>query len=476
MGAPDLNNISVSVVIPVYNAEKYLRETLDYVCNQTLRDIEIICVDDGSTDDSLGILQEYAARDGRFRILQQQNQYAGVARNNGMAAARGKYMVFWDSDDIFLPEMLEKLYNRAEETGADLVCCDGMEYDEDKRELHPAPWILPGLQTEGVDTRAFNPLREAPDEVFDYSGSAPWNKLYRREFIEQNHITWLETQSSNDLTFVCHCMALAGKVSLLKEVLIHYRVRHDSIWHSKAKSPRNMYEAHAELLRRMEALNMPERVLTHVCGHLLAEMNPHLSADSSDNPAERAAIYRDEYEPLFRMMARDMGEYRRCHIYNHLKAFIAPDATVVVPLEHYAEHLDECLTSLFPYAARILIDVSRGDAAAAAQAEEMANRYFWVVAIRGEQSEQATATATLAPDRIVTPHAHLGKMLKKTGAGGVLNLNKLCPRYAFNRLFYICTPQKRSWRLFGLPVVTFTYCAESYKLHVLGRLVKEWKN
>ena len=105
----------VSVIIPVYNAEKYLRQCLDSVVNQTLREIEIICVDDGSTDGSLAILQEYAANDARIKVLTQKNQYAGVARNNGMAAAQGKYFAFLDADDYYDLNALMVMFQRMEE-------------------------------------------------------------------------------------------------------------------------------------------------------------------------------------------------------------------------------------------------------------------------------------------------------------------------------------------------------------------------
>ena len=114
----------VSVIIPVYNAEKYLRECLDSVVHQTLRDIEIICVDDGSTDNSPAILQEYAHQDKRFVILTQSHSGAGAARNWGLHWARGKYLSIIDADDMFKPEFLQRLYQRAEETNADITFCN----------------------------------------------------------------------------------------------------------------------------------------------------------------------------------------------------------------------------------------------------------------------------------------------------------------------------------------------------------------
>ncbi|MCD7820977.1 MAG: glycosyltransferase, partial [Clostridiales bacterium] len=107
----------VSVIIPVYNVEKYLRQSLDCILGQTLTDIEVICVDDGSTDQSSAILEEYAQKDTRMKVLRQENRGAGAARNLGFSHAVGTYAYFFDADDLCSLELLEKTVNRAEETG-----------------------------------------------------------------------------------------------------------------------------------------------------------------------------------------------------------------------------------------------------------------------------------------------------------------------------------------------------------------------
>lgn len=107
--------VKVSVIIPVYNSEAYLKECLDSVVHQTLQDIEIICVDDGSTDASMDILQKYAQKDERFRILEQQHLGGGAARNLGLKEAEGEYLSFLDSDDYFELDMLQKIYLRCKE-------------------------------------------------------------------------------------------------------------------------------------------------------------------------------------------------------------------------------------------------------------------------------------------------------------------------------------------------------------------------
>ena len=105
-----LMKINISVIIPVYNAEEYLSECLKSIIGQSLREIEIICVNDGSTDRSLSILQYYAGIDKRVQVINQDNHGAGAARNTGMAVAKGKYLAFLDADDLYLPGALETCY------------------------------------------------------------------------------------------------------------------------------------------------------------------------------------------------------------------------------------------------------------------------------------------------------------------------------------------------------------------------------
>lgn len=104
----------VSIVMPIYNAENYLKDSLDSLISQKYKNLEIICVDDGSTDNSLRILENYKRIDDRIKILKQKNQFAGVARNNGLDHANGKYIMFLDSDDIFEKSMISNLVKKAE--------------------------------------------------------------------------------------------------------------------------------------------------------------------------------------------------------------------------------------------------------------------------------------------------------------------------------------------------------------------------
>ena len=122
--------IKVSVVLPVYNGERYLRKCLDDILGQSLREIEVICVDDGSTDGTLAILKEYEKADPRVRAVYQDNAGAAVARNYGMTLAGGKYLSFLDADDFFERDMLRLAFENAEREQADIVIFRGDRYDD----------------------------------------------------------------------------------------------------------------------------------------------------------------------------------------------------------------------------------------------------------------------------------------------------------------------------------------------------------
>ncbi|MDR0912708.1 MAG: glycosyltransferase [Methanobrevibacter sp.] len=166
----------VSVIIPVYNSEQYLRKCLDSVVNQILKHIEIICVNDGSTDNSLNILEEYAKWDNRIKILNQENQGQSIARNNGMRIAKGEYIGFVDSDDWIDLNFYETLFNEAKDKNADIVRTTykySFTGNDEESELNSL------LKQKKENNEFLNPN--------DHS-VVVWNAIYRREFIENNNI------------------------------------------------------------------------------------------------------------------------------------------------------------------------------------------------------------------------------------------------------------------------------------------------
>lgn len=231
---------TVSVVIPVYNIEQHLHQCLDSVAGQSLRDIEVICVDDGSTDGSHAILEEYAAKDSRFRILTQKNGGAGVARNTGMARAIGEYLVFLDSDDWFDCNFLERMVERATETEADVTICRGVEFDTETGQELPSEWML---KTEYLSTEVFAP-QEIAEHIFQFTYGMPWDKLYRKAYLDKVGIEFPSLKNSEDLAFVFPTLVSATQIAVTEEVFIHHRVnRKASVSNSRAAQPDAPYEA-----------------------------------------------------------------------------------------------------------------------------------------------------------------------------------------------------------------------------------------
>lgn len=240
----------VSVILPVYNAEKYLHKCLDSVVGQTLEDIEIICVDDGSSDSSLQILKEYAEKDSRVKVIAQANGGAGAARNNGLRSATGDYLSFLDSDDFFEPDMLELAYNAAEQYTADFVVFNSDQYHMDKDAFVEVPWVL-----RKADIPPYMPFsyRQLTDNVFKTFVGWAWDKLYRRSFVEQHNIWFQEQRTSNDLLFVFTALLVAKRIAIVDKVLAHQRRGgSESLSVTREKSWHCFYDALNALKQRMD--------------------------------------------------------------------------------------------------------------------------------------------------------------------------------------------------------------------------------
>lgn len=216
------NQPVVSVIVPVYNAGAFLRRTLDCICGQTLHEIEIILVDDGSTDDSRSMLQEYAARDPRIILLQQEHGYAGVARNKGMDIARGKYLSFLDADDLFESTMLEKMVARADAVEADVVVCRcDIFYKEG--EYTPLNWQIHDRYLSKLDRRKFSLKSEHPQAAFQTFIGWAWDKLFRADYVKEKGFSFGATRHGNDAPFVFPAIAAADCISIIDKALVKYR-------------------------------------------------------------------------------------------------------------------------------------------------------------------------------------------------------------------------------------------------------------
>lgn len=251
----------ISVIMPVYNVENYLRETLECITAQTFKDFEIICVDDGSTDSSVEILREYAKKDSRFVLMSQSNAGGGAARNFGCSKAKGEYVIFLDSDDLFSPELLEKSYAAAVEHQADIVAFNFSRFDEEgnseqRKGVHD-DWIPQNVSV-------FN-YKDCPDLIMSIVNPTPWNKLYRRMFIRDNGLKYEEISSSNDITFAAVSVACADRITYIEDSLVQYRIGHaGTITSTKAKKLNNVIIAVSSAVKQAKALSYSDIIINSI--------------------------------------------------------------------------------------------------------------------------------------------------------------------------------------------------------------------
>lgn len=212
--------IKVSVVVPVYNMQDYLEECMDSILAQTLKEIEIICVDDGSTDDSPAILDGYVAKDGRIRVIHIANGGYGHAVNLGIDHAQGKYISIVEPDDYIEEGMLERLYAVSEEYNLDMVNADCMHFSgEGESRIFQKSRMI---NDDSLYNTVINPLHER--EIFKGGFINPAG-LFNREFLERNHIRHNETPGASfqDAGFGFQVLAYAERVMLLTETFYCYR-------------------------------------------------------------------------------------------------------------------------------------------------------------------------------------------------------------------------------------------------------------
>ena len=212
----------VSIIIPVYNAENYLQNCLSSVLRQSIQDIEVICVNDGSKDNSLIILSENAAKDNRIQVINQKNSGAGTARNRGLEEARGEYVLFLDADDELLYSCLEKVWSEAHNQKLDLLRCRALDYNNSN-----------GLITKGTH----NYLKKVPFFLYSFPlqfptaywifpkiSVAPWGGVCKREFLLKEQIRFNNLVCVNDRSFFWETVLKAERIAFSRTVSVLYRM------------------------------------------------------------------------------------------------------------------------------------------------------------------------------------------------------------------------------------------------------------
>ena len=233
--------VKISVIVPVYNCENYIEESIRSILNQSFKDIEVICIDDVSTDDSLNILKELSMQDARLKVYTQENQGVSVARNNALEKVSGDYIYFFDADDYAVEDCLEKAYSNAVNNDSDMVIFYYDNYDDDLFLKHCT-----------IDLDKKFPDVDYNNFTFDYKdykqyafkgASAPWFKLYKKDFLNKHdNIKFPVNLNHNDVPFHIMTVLKASKISFLPEFLYHYRVDNpNSISNSRLKSYKDIF-------------------------------------------------------------------------------------------------------------------------------------------------------------------------------------------------------------------------------------------
>ena len=217
------SNIKVSIIIPVFNAADYLAQCLGSAAGQTLKEIEILCVDDASTDGSLEIIKEFAKTDPKVRVFaNEKNTGAGEARNRGLKEARGEYVYFMDADDYMVPDACEVLYAKAAEKGLDLLKAKAYSVDAVTQE----EVLSPRYDLLNLKPKDFNVITNFHKDPKKFAALpvTPWSGFYRRAFLKENGIFFNSLKCVNDRSFHNEVIIKAKTVMFVDHFILYYRV------------------------------------------------------------------------------------------------------------------------------------------------------------------------------------------------------------------------------------------------------------
>lgn len=301
-----MSNIDVSVIIPVYNVSKYIDDCISSVCAQTMKNIEILVVDDGSTDNSVEVCRKWVKKDSRVRLIQQPNQGVSVARNRGIEESKGKWLAFIDSDDWIEPEYLQLLYDNALKNNADESIC-GFFFN------YPDEQVARGHYSQDMIFNGHNEVSRIQIQILaknmcgieNNSGDrigAPWCKLFRADFIKSNHLSFVPgLKRSQDVVFNLYALEKAEKICYVNVPAYHYRIIEESVCNKFSK-----------------------QILTNVTAYL-GEMDKFIHTYHENDAVFREAFYtktctsvykclfqyffHEQYPNKFKVMKKELREY-----------------------------------------------------------------------------------------------------------------------------------------------------------------------
>lgn len=250
--------IDISIVMPVYKKEKYLRESIQSILHQTFSSFELICVNDGSPDSCQNILEEFEQVDDRVIVIRnEQNKGAAYSRNIGIAKAVGEYIIILDADDIYEKQMLSLAYNRCKKENLDIVLFDFQKYNE--KTGKSMRYTMPLPMKKECASKVFS-HSDIEDFSFQLCPTGPWIKMYRRVFLLQNKIYFQDLPNSNDVLFSKVAFMKGNRMGYLEKSLVKYRINAEfQISSNKREAATNFIKAMLEIKEIMDRENLYER-------------------------------------------------------------------------------------------------------------------------------------------------------------------------------------------------------------------------
>ncbi|MDY4041932.1 MAG: glycosyltransferase family 2 protein [Collinsella sp.] len=298
----------VSVIIPLHNAERHIGACLDSVQGQTERDLEIICVDDLSTDGSVPLIEARAAADGRIRLIRSdRNGGAGHARNLGIEAANGAYLAFLDADDFFEPTFMEEAAEKLDRTGADLVVTKSTTYEVGSGEDYETGWTFVAENIPAAEPFSY---RDMPERIFNTFANVPWNKVFRASFVRGNGLGFQEILRTNDLLFVCKALVLARGIVTIDRPFTHYRV--GTLTNSQAtndREPLGFFKAFKALHEFLEERGLLPEVERSFVNHALDGFAANMASQRAFSGYQAIFEARHEYDAAFGITGHEPDYY-----------------------------------------------------------------------------------------------------------------------------------------------------------------------
>lgn len=357
----ETNTIKVSVIIPSHNVSDYIKRCIDSILTQTLYDIEVIVVDDGSKDNTLAILKKYVEKDNRVKVISnaQASGNSGTPRNQALAIAKGEYIAFVDSDDYIEPNMFETLYIKAKEDDADIVSSGGFfrENSDGTTEIV------------NVTNRLFDKTTQPAREDLFKSIHFPivWFRIYRNKFIQDNHIRFGEYKTSADLPFAVKALCLCNKLVSVDENFYHYRFDRpgSTIDRRKGLGAFEVFKAYNNVINFLYSCDLYDKYLPFVMQKAIGDYvynNKFLIDEFKDDftnvmsclvskhfeDIKDWSIFSTYWKGMLEKMLLVSKDQKEDHFDNFIKSSQKniPNISVIIPAHNVGSYIDKCLSTL----------------------------------------------------------------------------------------------------------------------------------